>query len=216
MVGRTVRRNLRRALLPKRAGAAEPPEPPVPVDPGGGEAEGTDGAPNGGVAADPGDAERGADGRLPGDGSGSEAQAGEEEPAMEDGQGQRVTEAVTATATETAQPAAASAPSGEVVAKFREYVVRANPDAVPELIAGASIEELEASVGPAKAAYTRVADAARAGAQQGTAAAIAEAQAGSAETPPVVPAGGNALVIDPAAIPAGEKIRMGLSQRQGR
>lgn len=122
---------------------------------------------------------------------------------------------VAAGATASADPAGqAPALTGETLAKVREYVVRANPEAVPELIAGGSLEEIEASVPVAKAAYERIATAARAGAEQGAGGqgnpVSAAIQQAAQQQPPVVPAGGATVVVDPANIPSGEKIRLGL------
>ena len=50
----------------------------------------------------------------------------------------------------------------KAVARYRELLVRANPDAVPELIVGADTEELDRSVEAAKAAFARAREAARA------------------------------------------------------
>ncbi len=77
----------------------------------------------------------------------------------------------------------------------RELVLRANPDVVPELVAGESIADLIASVEPARAAYARLA------------AAIVETR-----IPAPVPAGGGApIAVDPDRLPAAEKIRRGLA-----
>lgn len=110
-----------------------------------------------------------------------------------------------------AEAATASVP----VERLREYVVRNNPEAVPELIRGGTLEELEASVGPAKAAYERIAGAARQGAQAGTEAAIEAARQTARQevAAPRVPAGGAMLVVDPASLSSSEKIRRGLSER---
>jgi hypothetical protein len=93
-------------------------------------------------------------------------------------------------------------PITDDLAAVREVVLRAHPDAVPELIAGDSITELLASVEPARAAYARVVAAA------------------SPETPtsyvkpvaPVVPAGdAPVFAVDPDQLPPVEKIRRGLA-----
>lgn len=49
-------------------------------------------------------------------------------------------------------PAAPAALSGEQLARLRATLVAANPEAVPELIAGADFDALLASVEPARAA----------------------------------------------------------------
>src|SRR3712207_5826016 len=60
-------------------------------------------------------------------------------------------------------------PAGEGVddgaaalALAREALIAANPEAVPELIAGSTAEELRASLAAAKAAYARIAETVRA------------------------------------------------------
>ena len=86
---------------------------------------------------------------------------------------------------------------GDDLAAVRELVLRAHPDAVPELVSGATVGELLASVEPARAAYARVAE-----------------RIAPAATAPVVPAGGAGPVpIDPDRLPAPEKIRRGLTAR---
>src|SRR5215212_6296389 len=42
--------------------------------------------------------------------------------------------------------------------KVRELVLKAHPDVVPDLVAGSSVDELIASVEPARTAYQRIAD----------------------------------------------------------
>lgn len=77
----------------------------------------------------------------------------------------------------------------------RALVLRAHPEAVPELIGGASVSELLASVGPAEEAYRRI--------------------AGRAAQPLAapVPAGGDRpMPLDPDRLPASEKIRRGLAR----
>lgn len=65
-------------------------------------------------------------------------------------------------------PAATPEPDPTVVkleatiGRYRDLLVAANPEAVPELIAGADIEELDRSLETAKAAYARAKQAARA------------------------------------------------------
>ena len=90
--------------------------------------------------------------------------------------------------------------TAEGLAAVRELALRAYPDAVPELVTGASVAEVMASVEPARAAYRRIAE--------------AVGQAGPAATPPVVPAGdAPRLAVDVEALPAAEKIRRGLAGR---
>ena len=87
---------------------------------------------------------------------------------------------------------------GEELAAVREVVLRAHPDAVPELIGGATITEVLASVEPARAAFARISERLK--------------PAGSA--PPVVPAGAGRVVVDPATLPSGELIRRGVGERR--
>jgi hypothetical protein len=69
---------------------------------------------------------------------------------------------------------------------------------------GASVAELLASLEPAAAAYRRVVEAAGAG----------DSPAPVARPTPAVPAGvGAPVAVDPAALPATEKIRRGLAGR---
>ena len=88
------------------------------------------------------------------------------------------------------------------VAAVREVVLRAHPDAVPEMIGGGTVAELLASVEPARAAYARV-----------IAAASPEMPAAPARPgTPVVPAGdAPAFAVDPDQLPPVEKIRRGLA-----
>jgi hypothetical protein len=87
----------------------------------------------------------------------------------------------------------------------REVVLRAHPDAVPELIAGTTIAEMLASVEPARAAYARI---------------VASAQTdevADVERPetPHVPAGdAPAYLVDPDQLPPVEKIRRGLARQR--
>lgn len=90
--------------------------------------------------------------------------------------------------------------SPEDLASVRELVLRANPDVVPELITGASVTELTASIEPARAAYQRIVEAGR-------------REGAGAGNPPVVPAGGATQVIDPDRLPTAEKLRRGVELR---
>ena len=49
-------------------------------------------------------------------------------------------------------------PAETDLGKVRELVLKAHPDAVPDLVAGSSVDELIASVEPARTAYQRIAD----------------------------------------------------------
>lgn len=78
---------------------------------------------------------------------------------------------------------------------IRALVLRAHPDVVPELIDGVSIGELLDSIEPSRDAYQRHAATFRQGSTQLS-----------------VPAGGERpMLVDPAKLPASEKIRRGLA-----
>lgn len=97
----------------------------------------------------------------------------------------------------TGRDGSAPAVSAEDLAAVRELILRAHPDVVPELVAGTTVAELTASVEAARAAY----------------AGVVSRQAPVISVPPVVPAGGATVVVDPATLPSGEKIRRGLANR---
>jgi hypothetical protein len=135
----------------------------------------------------------------------------EEEETMESAEttqtSEKPTEAVTA------ESSAAAADGGEDLAKVRELVLRAHPEVVPELVQGSSVDELLASVEPARSAYQRVAEAVRGG-QSSAAPAATDATSAPAIVPPAVPAGGAANVIDPSALAPMTKIAQGLAARK--
>lgn len=81
------------------------------------------------------------------------------------------------------------------LAAIRDLVLKAHPDVVPELVTGASIEDLLASVGPANDAYTRLTDRLQ-------------------PAPPSVPAGASVPApLDPDRMPTALKIQVGLRNR---
>ncbi len=86
----------------------------------------------------------------------------------------------------------------DAVEVVRELARKAHPDAVPELIDGADVAAIAASIEPARAAFARLKEQ------------LASAQAASALGPVQVPAGGNPPAVDPDRLPAAEKIRRGL------
>lgn len=95
-------------------------------------------------------------------------------------------------------PADPDAAPADEVAAVRELILRTHADAVPELIGGATIGELIASIGPARDAYARI---------------VAQT-APAPVNAPAVPAGGTGPApIDPARLSAPEKIRRGLASR---
>ena len=78
------------------------------------------------------------------------------------------------------------------IAQVRDLIRRTHPDTVPELITGATIADLLASIEPARQAYSRVAE--------------------SLPAPVTVPAGGNTpVLVEPDTLPTSEKIRRGLA-----
>ncbi|HEU5434632.1 MAG TPA: hypothetical protein VFU81_23360, partial [Thermomicrobiales bacterium] len=137
---------------------------------------------------------------------------------------------ITAAASDEGESGAAG--DGGELEKLRSLVLQAHPDVVPDLVRGATVDELIASVEPARAAYQRVADRVRAGAPTGSqaagggegsgtnggaaSAATSASGANPHATPPAGPAGGAGNVIDPANIPASEKIRRGLEAARKR
>ena len=146
----------------------------------------------------------------------SEQEVGE----MSEGETQTVetTETRTVETTEAVTSPTATSPagSGEDLTKVRDLVIKANPDVVPDLIRGSSVDELIASVEPARTAYQRVADQVRAGASTTEAAAAATAATAStaAEQPPRVPAGGGSNVVDPGDLKPTTKIARALADRR--
>ncbi len=125
--------------------------------------------------------------------------------------------AVTTPASTETTPATSA---GDDLGKVRDLVLKAHPDVVSDLVTGSSVDELIASVEPARSAYQRIADQVRGGGGETT----VTAQPGSTANeegattvgaqPPTVPAGGAQNVVDPAAIPPTEKIARGLGERR--
>ncbi len=82
----------------------------------------------------------------------------------------------------------------EELTSVRELALAAHPDVVPELVGGANMAEILASVEPARAAFARIV-----------------ATRPPIPAPPSVPAGAAPrLAIDPDRLPATEQIRRGL------
>ena len=143
------------------------------------------------------------------------------------------TETVETTAVETTRTVETTTPadvtaltgdSGADLGKVRELVLKAHPDAVPDLVQGSSVDELIASVEPARSAYQRIADQVRRGettltAEAGStvpAATIAEGSTTVVVQPPAVPAGGASNVADPADLGPTTKIAQALAARKKR
>ncbi len=93
---------------------------------------------------------------------------------------------------------------GEVLQRVRDLVLQAHREVVPELIAGASLTELLASIEPAREAYASLAT--RIEADR-----VPEPELA---TVPLVPAGGmGPAPLDLDRMPASEKLRRGILQR---
>ena len=111
-------------------------------------------------------------------------------------------------------------PQGDL-GKVRELVLKAHPDVVPDLVRGSSVDELIASVEPARGAYQRIADQVRdARSREGEQARSREEQDDSSTPsvvqPPTVPAGGATNVADPGDLGPTTKIAQALAARKGR
>ena len=102
-------------------------------------------------------------------------------------------------------------PAGTDLNKVRELVLRAHPDVVPDLIAGSSVDELIASVEPARTAYQRIADQVRESRSREVEVSRSRERA---DQPPVVPAGGAAAVVDPGDLAPTSKIAQALAARK--
>jgi hypothetical protein len=147
------------------------------------------------------------------------------------GNEQQESETVETTAVETARtvetttPAPVTTPAGESGAdlgKVRDLVLKAHPGVVPDLVRGGSVDELIASVEPARSAYQRIADQVRGSSTETTVnAELGTTVNASGETtvvvqPPVVPAGGATNVADPADLGPTTKIAQALAARKKR
>jgi len=92
-------------------------------------------------------------------------------------------------------PTSTTEPETMPLTAVRDLVLHAHPNIVPELVTGDTLEDLLASIEPARAAYTRLADRLPA-------------------LPPTVPAGASTpATLDPERIPAALKIQLGLRHR---
>ncbi len=96
------------------------------------------------------------------------------------------------------QSADAESGTGEHVERFRELILKANPDVVPEMVRGETLETLLDSVEPARSAFAGLVERL---ANQSTRSAVS------------VPAGGSmAPGIDIDLLPPIEKVRRGLGR----
>jgi hypothetical protein len=145
----------------------------------------------------------------------------EGEDGVETVDGQTVAVTTPAPIASNQQPVASSQQPLADLGKVRELVLKAHPDVVPDLVAGSSVDELLASVEPARSAYQRIADQVRS----------AESGVGSRESevssdvrsptsdpiaiqPPTVPAGGATNVAEPGEFAPTTRIAQALAARK--
>jgi hypothetical protein len=108
--------------------------------------------------------------------------------------------------TDTSDAAGGATGSAADLGRMRDLVLQAHPDVVPDLVRGDSLDELLASVEPARSAYQQIADRVRSGSDGRSPA--------NTPTPPVVPAGGTRATIDPATLAPVTKIARALAERR--
>lgn len=89
--------------------------------------------------------------------------------------------------------------------RVRDLVLQAHPDVAPDLVQGSSLDELLASIEPARRAYQEIAERVLGAAGAATPA---------APIPPTVPAGGTRSAVDPAALSPVTKIARALAARR--
>jgi hypothetical protein len=127
------------------------------------------------------------------------------------------------------QPTATSHQPNPDLDKVRELVLKAHPDVVPDLVAGSSVDELIASVEPARTAYQRIADRVRESSSRevelsssrvgpddfATASPrLTDSSTPSIVQPPQVPAGGGSNVVEPGDLGPTTKIAQALAARK--
>ena len=108
--------------------------------------------------------------------------------------------------TDAGEPTDGAAAGDADLGRVRDLVLQAHPDVVPDLVRGSSLDELLASVEPARSAYQQIAERVRGSARPPHPA---------APTPPAVPAGGTRAALDPAALSPVTKIARALAERRG-
>jgi hypothetical protein len=108
--------------------------------------------------------------------------------------------------TDTGETAGGAASGDADLGRVRELVLQAHPDVVPDLVRGNSLDELLASVEPARSAYQQIAERVRGGS--------AGSPNPAAFTPPAVPAGGTRAALDPATLSPVTKIARALAERR--
>ena len=127
----------------------------------------------------------------------------------------------TVAVTTPAPPIATSQQPGADLDKVRELVLRAHPDVVPDLVAGGSVDELIASVEPARTAYQRIADQVRESRSREVEQSSSREEREDSSTPlvvqpPTVPAGGANNVADPGDLGPTTKIAQALAAQRTR
>jgi hypothetical protein len=132
---------------------------------------------------------------------------------MTENQETRVAETVDIQTEAVTTPAIAE-PAATDLTKVRELVLKAHPDVVPDLVRGSSVDELIASVDPARSAYQRIADQVRRTESSVVSRESEVSPDSTAAQPPVVPAGGAASVVDPADLTPTSKIAQALAARR--
>ena len=106
-------------------------------------------------------------------------------------------------------------------------MLKAHPDVVPDLVAGSSVDELIASVEPARTAYQRIVDQVRtveSGVGRRTSDVTSDSARGNGPPtsdpivvqPPVVPAGGGTNVAEPSDLAPTTKIAQALAARKSK
>jgi hypothetical protein len=145
----------------------------------------------------------------------------------EDGDEMETVEVQTVVETTPALPVASNQQPPADLGKVRELVLKAHPDVVPDLVRGSSVDELIASVEPARSAYQRIAEQVRGtetAAAGGVGSRESEVQTSDFRPPtsdpivqpPVVPAGGASNVADPGDLGPTTKIAQALAARKQR
>jgi hypothetical protein len=122
-----------------------------------------------------------------------------------------------ANAQSTSGGAASSSETAFDVASARALFAKAYPDAVPELITGSSLAEMEASLPVAQQAFARIRDQVAGAGAAGSAASAAGAPGAQTQTAPHVPAGSPpntaATYTDIDKLPPTELIKRGIEAR---
>jgi hypothetical protein len=116
--------------------------------------------------------------------------------------------------TEAVSTPAAVMPAETDLGKVRELVLKAHPDIVPDLVVGSSVDELIASVEPARTAYHRIADQVRGTESEVSSDVRPRTSDPIVVQPPHVPAGGGSNVAEPSDLGPTTKIAQALAARR--